>query len=121
MSKLNEGEVEIILNGTPRVLRPTLNAMQALSRSHNGLAGVRDALVRQDVDAVCNVLFHGMHLKEADRKDLPKVVWKNGITGELLISLIKYVAILGNGGKPLEESEDGDGDGEAAEAGEGNL
>lgn len=119
MSKLNEGEVEITLNGTPRVLRPTLNAMQALSRSHNGLAGVRDALVRQDVDAVCNVLFHGMNLKESDRKDLPKAVWKNGITGELLISLIKYVAILGNGGKPLEESEDGDG--EAAEAGEGNL
>lgn len=119
MSKLNDGEVEITLNGTPRVLRPTLNAMQALSRSHNGLAGVRDALVRQDVDAVCNVLFHGMNLKESERKDLPKVVWKNGITGELLIALIKYVAILGNGGKPLDEDE-GD-DGEAAGADEGNA
>lgn len=120
MSKLNEGEVEITLNGTPRVLRPTLNAMQALSRGHGGLAGTRDALVRQDVDVVCNVLFHGMGLKESDRKDLPKAVYKNGITGELLIALIRYVAILGNGGKPLDEGEDDDGE-DTAPAGEGNF
>lgn len=118
MSKLNEGEIEITLNGTPRVLRPTLNAMQALSRGHGGLSGARDALVRQDIDAVCNVLFHGMGLKESDRKDLPKAVYKNGITGELLIALIKYVAVLGNGGKPLDEE---DGDASAEPAAEGNL
>lgn len=118
MSKLNDGEVEITLNGTPRVLRPTLNAMQALSRSHNGLAGVRKALVDQDTDAICNVLFHGMNLKEGERKDLPKILYKNGIPGELLISLIKYVAILGNGGRPLDDIDEDDG--EAAGADEGN-
>lgn len=119
MSKLNDGEVEITLGGTPRVLRPTLNAMQALSRSHNGLAGVRDALVRQDTDAICNVLFHGMGLKEGERKDLPKILYKNGISGELLIALIKYVAILGNGGKPLDDDEAGEGAAEPADEGNG--
>lgn len=118
MSKLNSGEVAVTLNGIERVLRPTLNAMQALSRSHGGLAGVRDALVKQDFDAVCNVLFHGMGLKDADRKELPKQVYKNGLGADLLLPLIKYVGVLGNAGRPVDEDDDAE---PAAESGEGNA
>lgn len=122
MSKLNDGEVEITLNGTPRVLRPTLNAMQALSRGHGGLAGTRAAILNQEVDVYCNVLVHGMGLKEGDRRDLLKALYKNGMTTDLMVDLIRYVSILGNGGKPLDEKEGEDEDGDdSAPAAEGNF
>lgn len=121
MSKLSAGEVEIVLDGETRVLRPTLAAMSTLSRMHGGLGGVRDALVAQNFDVVCNVIRHGLGLKDADEKPLRAKVWRTAMDGALLIPLIRYVAILGNGGRPLDEEEAAAGDdGQAGGDAEGN-
>ena len=34
---------------------------------------------------------------------MPDAVFKNGLTTELLVSLLTFVGILGNGGKPLPD------------------
>lgn len=104
MSDLSEGEVQITLNGESLVLRPTLAAFQNLSRMHDGLAGVRDGLAKQNLDTVCNVLRHGLGLDDKGAKHLPAKVYKNGVSADLIIPLINFIGILGNGGKPIAEA-----------------
>jgi hypothetical protein len=105
MAQLNEGDVEITLNGQTLVLRPTLRAMNAISSSNGGLNKVRQMLVDQEFSTVVSVIMHGANLAgQRDAKELPEAVYRNGLDAPLLVSLINYVAILANGGKPLPDS-----------------
>ena len=105
--RLNSGEIPINFNGEDLVLRPTLRAATTISRQFDGFANARQALVRENHDAVVFILRLGLNLSDRDARDLPEKVYENGITAELLIPLIKYVAVLGNGGRPLpDEPED---------------
>jgi len=103
MAKINEGDVLIHLNGDEIVLRPTLKAMSAIS-SNGGLGKVRQALVDQDFSTVVSVILHGANMTGGSAgKQIPDAVYKNGLNTELLVSLLTYVGILGNGGKPLPD------------------
>ena len=106
-SRINAGETPVSFDGQDLWLKPTIRAAQAINRQFDGFANARAALVRENFDATVFVLRMGLNLSDRDTKDLPERVYKNGMTAELLISLIKYVAILGNGGRPLpDEPED---------------
>jgi hypothetical protein len=106
MAQINDGDVEVVLNGQSLVLRPTLRAMSAIS-SMGGLGKVRQALVDQEFGTVVSVIMHGANLAGTrDAKELPEAVFKNGLDASLLVPLIRYVAILANGGKPLTEDEE---------------
>lgn len=104
--KISAGETLITLNDEDFVLKPTIRAAQVISRQFNGFAAARQALVSENLDAVVSILKLGLNLSDKEARDLPDRVWKNGLTAELLIPLIKYVAILGNGGKPLPDDVD---------------
>ena len=113
MSKLTAGEVPVMLEGEELILKPTLRAMNAVNRQFNGLRNARERLVNEDADAVSFILRHGLNMDDRAARDLPERVFRNGLTGDLLVSLIRYVAILGNGGKPLPDEPDGSDEGEA--------
>lgn len=105
MAQINDGDVEIFLNGQSIVLRPTLRAMSAIS-SQGGLGKVRQALVDQDFSTVVSVIMHGANMAGTrDAKELPEAVFKNGLDASLLVPLINYVAILANGGKPVTDDD----------------
>ncbi len=107
MSKLTAGETPVTLGDEKLWLKPTLRATTTISRQYGGLAKARQELVSENFDAVVYILRLGLGMSDAAAKDLPERVYSNGITAELLVPLIKYVAILGNGGKPLpDEPED---------------
>lgn len=110
MAKINEGEVEITVDGQVLTLKPTLLAMSAISSVGGGLSKVRQALVDQDFGTVVSVIMHGANLAGTrDAKNLPDAVFKTGLDAAILVPLINYVAILANGGKPLpEQNNDGD-------------
>ncbi len=115
MSKMTQGFVTVTLNGEEKTLKPTLKAIQALSRIHGGLGGIRDGLVQQNIDVIVSVLRYGLDLDDRGAKSLPEKVFRNGLDGELIMPLIKFVGILGNGGREIEEPV------AAAEAGEGDA
>jgi len=103
MAKINEGDVAIHLNGEEIVLRPTLRAMTGVA-SNGGLLKVKQALVDHDFNTIVSVILHGANLVGGSAgKQVPDAVYRNGISTELLVGLINYVNILGNGGKPLPE------------------
>lgn len=106
-SKINSGETPIFFDGEDMVLRPTLRAATTINRQFDGFQNARNALVRENFDAVVFILRMGLNLSDKDARNLPDRVYENGITAELLIPLIKYVAVLGNGGRALpDEPED---------------
>lgn len=117
MSKLTAGEVLVTLGDDELILKPTLRAMNAVNRQYNGLRNARERLVNEDADAIVFILRHGLNLDDKAARDLPERVFRNGLTGELLVALIRYVAILGNGGKPLPDEADGRDEGEAQDQG----
>lgn len=103
MAKINEGDVTITLNGDDLVLRPTLKALSAIS-SNGGLGRVRQQLVDQDFSTITSVIIHGANLAGSRTgKDIPEAVFKNGLSTELLVGLLTFVGILGNGGKPMPD------------------
>lgn len=106
-SRITSGEIPITLNGEDLVLKPNMKAFGAINRQFDGLQAARAALVRENSDAVVFILRFGLNLSDRDARDLPDRVYENGITADLLIPLIKYVAVLGNGGRALpDEPED---------------
>jgi hypothetical protein len=106
MARLNEGDVEITLDGDQFTLRPTLRAMNQIS-SMGGLAKVRQAIVDQDFSTVVSVVLYGANLAgKAEAKQIPDKVYANGLDAALLVPLINFLAILANGGKPLPEHQD---------------
>jgi len=120
-SKITTGEMPVALNGVDLVLKPTLRAMTQISRQYGGLGKARSELVAENFDAIVFILRVGTGMSDRDARDLGDRVYANGITAELLVPLIKYVAVLGNGGKPLDDEPVDAPAGDDAEAGAGNF
>lgn len=118
-SKITSGECVVYLGGDEIVLRPTLRATTQISRTYGGMAKARQALVDENIDAIAHILRLGGGMGDREAKDLTEKVWKNGITVELLVPLIRFVGILGNGGKPLDDDQSADDSG-AEEHHQGN-
>jgi hypothetical protein len=115
-SRITAGEITVSLNGNDLTLRTTPRAGLQISRQYGGLAKARQQLVDENIDAIVFILRLGSGMSDRDAKDLGDRVYRNGITADLLVPLIKYVAMLGNGGKPLDEDETGgDGTSDAAQ------
>lgn len=117
MAQINAGEVSVTLNGEELVLKPTLRAMTMISRQFSGLAEARRQLVSENIDAVVYILRTGAGLSDKEARGLDEKVFQNGITADLLVPLIRYVAIVGNGGKPLPDDPASASDDEAASRG----
>lgn len=107
------GDVELIIGGEVLLLRPTLNAGLAISRSAGGIRGAIDKVVAMDLDTIVNVIRLGVGQDEAKRlKNLDRMIWENGLydaQGEVLSKCIEYLSNLARGGKPADAVSEGDG------------
>lgn len=105
-ARLGAGNVEIELDGEPIVLKPTLKAAQTLSRQADGLLGAVQRVSRFDLDTITQVIALGSGQKVTEVAD---AVWRTGVT-ELAEPVIRYISVLSNGGRPVDESGGGEGD-----------
>lgn len=99
--RLDSGEVIISLNNEEIVLHPTMRAAMMISRQYSGFAKARQLIVDENFDAVVFVIRIGSNMNDKMARKLDERVWENGLDVELLVPLIKYIAILNNGGRPL--------------------
>ena len=116
---LNEGEYTIKLGERQYTLRPTLNAMRALSRLAGGMRGVLEGLLRQDFDVVVAIIKHGANIPDRQQEAIADGVYKTGMNDPLLVPLVDYIRCLMNGGKPPVEM--GVADDAPSEQSEGNA
>jgi hypothetical protein len=110
--RLNQGEISISLkdrneNVESYVLRPTSRAWQVISRQYQGLAKARQMILDENADAIVFIVRVGTNMSDRDARNLSDKIWENGIDIDLLVPLIKYIAILNNGGRPLPDDVEG--------------
>lgn len=103
MAKLGSGNVELTLGDDSLTLKPTLSAMQRISRQYGGL---REALARiqaLDFEALVFVVTVGAGLKGDEAKDLPDKVFKATVA-EVTASAVDFIVVLLNGGRPVDDA-----------------
>ena len=104
-----DNNIVVKLSDKEYTLRPSVAAMRTISRQYNGLRNARDMLVAENFDAVVFIIRVGAGLRDnREVNELDERIYETGLTGELLIQLINYVAMLGNRGQPIvlgEETE----------------
>jgi hypothetical protein len=98
--------INIKLDGEEIILKPSMQAARMISRQFNGMQNARTALTQENFDAVAFIIRVGSGMKDREARDLDERIFANGLSGELLVALINYVAMLGNRGKPVVLGED---------------
>jgi hypothetical protein len=112
---LNRGEVQIILAGETRTLKPSLQAFQNIG----SVGAYRDLLprvTRCDLSAIAFVIRNGLGLTDDQARKLPEQLFETGLP-KLAAPVAEYLFRLFNAGKSPEEVEAE----AAAEADQGNA
>ncbi len=99
-----EGEVEIGIDGESVTLRPSLGAAMALNQEFGSFGGLLSELEAYNLGAAIKVVKRAGEFHDEER------IFKTGLV-EITPSLIRFVIMLANGGKPLAESGEDQGDG----------
>lgn len=102
MSRVTAGEVAITLNGEERILKPTLGAATRVNKAFDGYQNANRRVAALDLEAYVFIIRQGLGLADGDEKDLREHVWRAGVTN-LSGPVATYVAILANGGRPLDD------------------
>src|SRR3990172_6944560 len=99
------GDVPITLDGEDLFLKPTLEACLRISRLHGNPHDTATKIMAMDFDTVVAVV--GIGLRRTTNKDLQEKVDRTGLVN-LRASLISFIHIVNNGGRPIEDegSED---------------
>lgn len=128
MRSLNETTINVVLKDQDGdehrfELKPTFRAITAITNffttpndTRGALQIARDRLAGQDIGAIAFIIRTGANLPDKQARDLPELIYQNGLDVDLIVPLIRYVAILANGGRPLPDDPDA-----AAEAEEKNY
>lgn len=104
MSKLNAGDVTVTLSGKDYVLRPTLRALDIVSAQYGGLQKAHELIVARNFSAMVFVINAGLNYSGKMAQGISEEVWLHGLNNDLMIPLVKFNAILGNGGQPLPDA-----------------
>jgi hypothetical protein len=105
-TSIGAGNVEITLVGEKVTLRPTLRAMQTISKGSGGIIGAINDVAKFDFETIVNVVAIGLNkTAPGDVKDIAERVYENGIT-DLIEPLTNFLVILANGGRPVEKTVD---------------
>ncbi|WP_430436865.1 hypothetical protein [Oceanibaculum nanhaiense] len=99
------GEVEIELDGETVTLKPTYGATTRIEKRFGGWQGAVQAAAAVNTETLAFIVQQGLGLKDSDYPRLREAVWRSGAM-DLTGPVIRYLRILANGGKPLDEDGD---------------
>lgn len=102
------GNVIINLDGEDIKLKPGLGACLQISRMHGGTMNTIAKLREYDFDTMAQVISFGSGL--GNTKELREKIYNTGMF-TLNPSVIRFVTIVSNGGRPPEDTEPGDDEG----------
>lgn len=108
-TSLGAGNVDIELDGETVTLKPTLNAIQTISRQSEGIMGAVHKVGAFDFDMIVMVIGLGLNMTDRRaQRDLAEQVFSTGLA-DLIEPVTRYLSILANGGRPLPTDEGGEG------------
>lgn len=111
---IGDGNIPLKLDGEDKELVPTYRAAMGISKSFGGYMPAIQAVSQLDMEAIEKVLAFGLQLTNHGQKGIGEKIFKSN-TPEVATACVKYINILMNGGKPVDESgpEDREEEGEA--------
>ena len=105
--QIGAGDIQIKLGENDIVLRPSLQACQALASVRGGIADMTSRCLNLEFDAIYQVVLAGMGGTKS--KDLPGLIYEAGLI-PLSEPCIRFLQVVANGGQPLsDEGEDDEG------------
>ena len=121
MSKQNQprvgaGDIVLKLGEADYILKPTLRAMQSISREFGGLQPASSRILAMDLEAITRVVTHGAGLTQRGADGLAEKLWRAGLdigTGGVCQTCFDYLQVLARGGRPAPTSTDESTDEEA--------
>lgn len=105
-TNLDAGNVEIVLAGEKKTLKPSVYAIRTISRACDGLGGAISRVEKLDFDTISLSIAAGLQLTAAGAEGLEEKIFQTGI-GNLQGPVHKYIINLYHGGKPPETIEGG--------------
>lgn len=106
-SEYGSGDIEIILDGETRWLKPTMKAIIELSRHQDGIRLALIGINNLKFDTYVHVIKLGLQLTSHGAVGLDEKVYNRGLSN-LLTPCARYLVNLQNGGHPPEPEEDED-------------
>ena len=122
--RLGRGNVIVTIDEIEYTLKPSLIAVQTLSRKYGGLNIVVERISKLDFEVICDVVEVGIGRKgnnPRQRQELAEAIFNTGLTddtGSLGLLCVRYLIILMRGGRPLTQEEE---EQFAAEAASGEI
>jgi hypothetical protein len=101
---LNRGEVQIILAGETRTLKPSLEAFQRIGALAGAGLNVWNAALAGNLTVMITALRYGLGMTDEEAKKLPAMIYETGIS-PLRFKLYDFVFLLLHGGKTPQEVE----------------
>lgn len=102
------GDVEITLDGVIHILRPTMeNALKILATCDRvgGVQAAQQKVASLQFEIICDIIAHGLGCNPTQRQRMiPEMVVKAGLLN-LFGPVIRFLEIVSNGGKPVEDEE----------------
>lgn len=102
MSDLTKGEVAVVLAGSTRILKPSLDAFSRLAARYETHPKLHEKLMAGDIAAMLAVLRYGLKMSDKEAKSLPNLIFMTGAHA-LIDPLVDYAFKLFNGGLSAEE------------------
>lgn len=122
-ARLGQGNVQLILGQESIELKPTVYAMQQISRTFGGLQGAIEKISALDINVIHEIIVLGAgnaYNNAKSRQALLEKIFAAGLAGpgtdEVAERAIEYVSSLMRGGRPRPAAAGGD-----SEGGEGNV
>lgn len=103
-NKLNAGVVTITLNGKDYVLTPSIKVLGLVSGQYNGLQKSHELIAARDFNAIVFIINAGLNRTGRAAQAIAEEVYEQGVNNDLILPLVTFNAILGNGGQPLPDA-----------------
>lgn len=107
------GTVELELSGGTVTLTPTPRALMEISKRFGSLTSALQQIVLLNAEALVFVVRTGGRVSDKRQKTLEEEIFAFGIT-KLTDPLGRYMRILLNGGRPVDDGDEEPTDGEGA-------
>ncbi len=106
-TSLGAGNVPITLDGEGVVLRPSLKAAQTISKQAGGIIAAVQAVGQFNFETIVTVIALGLGISSPKEvQALAEKVYSTGLT-DLVEPVTRYLTIVANGGRPVEEGGEG--------------
>lgn len=104
ISRVTLCEVEVVLDGKVRLLRPTLRGVLTICKA-GGFEKIIRGILEEDLDCMATGILAGLSWKENKREKIENWLFRNGLKDSDLVSnLLNFLEHLQRGGKlPIDD------------------